>query len=56
MIKIKGENQSENLAFDHKSFESNGQMRSYWGILYTIGKIFSKAIKYFSHNLIKDLF
>jgi hypothetical protein len=47
MIKRKGKNQIENLTPDHKSFESRGQMKSDWGMLYTIGKIFLRDIMYF---------
>jgi hypothetical protein len=49
MIKRKGESQIGNLTLDHKSLESKGQMRSNWGVLYTIGKLFLRVIKYFSH-------
>jgi hypothetical protein len=56
MIKRKGVNQFGNLTLDHKSFESRGQMRSNWSVLYNVGKIFSRAIRYcpciFDANLI----
>jgi hypothetical protein len=52
----KGRSQIENLIPDHKSFESRGQMRSDWSVLYTIGKIFSRAIRYQPCNLKKILF
>jgi hypothetical protein len=38
---------------DHKSLESKGQMRSDWNVLYTVGKIFSRAIKYCPQNFEK---
>jgi hypothetical protein len=45
-----------NLTPDHKSFKSKGQMRFNWNVLYTIGKIFLRAIRYclctFKINLI----
>jgi hypothetical protein len=47
MIKRKGKNQIENLIPDQKSLESKGQMRFNWDILYSIGKIFLRAIRYF---------
>jgi len=47
MIKRKGVSQIENLTCDHKPLESKGQMGSDWGMLYTIGKIFLRAIRYF---------
>jgi hypothetical protein len=43
MIERRGGSQIENLTPDHKSLESKGQMRSDWGVLYTVGKIFSRA-------------
>jgi len=46
MIKRRGKSKIENLTPDHKSFESRGQMRSNWSVLYTIGKIFWREIKY----------
>jgi hypothetical protein len=46
MIKRKGGSQIKNLTPDHKPFESRGQMNSDWGVLYTIGNIFLRAIKY----------
>jgi hypothetical protein len=54
--KKKGANQIGNLILDHGSFESRGQMRSDWNMLYSVGKVFSRAIKYcpyiFKANLI----
>jgi hypothetical protein len=47
MIKRRGTNQIGKLILDHKSFESKGQMRSNWSVLYNVGKIISKAIKYY---------
>jgi hypothetical protein len=47
MIKRKGKNQIGNSTFDYKSLESRSQMRSDWSMLYTIGKIFSKVIRFF---------
>jgi hypothetical protein len=46
MIIRRGGSQIENLIPNHKSFESKGQMSSNRGMLYTIGKIFLRAIKY----------
>jgi hypothetical protein len=46
MIKRRGGSQIGNLTPDHKSFESRGQMRSDWGVFYTIEKMFLKAIRY----------
>jgi hypothetical protein len=31
---------------DHKSLERRGQMRFYWDVLYTVGQIFLKDIRY----------
>jgi hypothetical protein len=54
----KSNNQIGNLIPNHKPLESKGQMSSNWGILYIVGKIFLKAIKYypriFKINLIWD--
>jgi hypothetical protein len=47
MIKRRGAKQIGNLTLDHKSFESRGQMRFDWSVLYNVRKIFSKAIRYF---------
>jgi hypothetical protein len=47
MIKRRGGSQIGNLTSNYKSLESKGQMRSNWNMLYTIEKIFSKAIRYF---------
>jgi hypothetical protein len=46
MIKKMGGNQIGNLTLDHKSLENRGEMRSDRGVLYTIGKIFLRVIKY----------
>jgi hypothetical protein len=54
MIKRKGGSQIENLTFDHKSLENRGQMRFDWSMLYTIGKIFSRAIRHYPHTIRKD--
>jgi hypothetical protein len=45
MIKRKGRSQIDNLTFDHKSLEINGQMKSDWGMLYTSEKDIFKAYK-----------
>ncbi len=47
MIKGRGESQIPNLTLNHKLLEIKGQMKSNWGVSYTIEKIFLKAIKYF---------
>jgi len=47
MIKRRGTSQIENLTPDHKSLERRSEMRFDWVMLYTIGKIFLKAIRYF---------
>jgi hypothetical protein len=36
-------------------FESRGEMKFNWGVLYTVGKIFLKAIRYFPQIQKKDL-
>jgi hypothetical protein len=46
MIKRKGRSQIENLIPHHKALESKDQMKSNWGVLYTVGKIFLRAIIY----------
>jgi hypothetical protein len=47
MIKNKnGANQIGNLTLNHKSFENRGQMRFDWSMLYNVGNIFSRAIRY----------
>jgi hypothetical protein len=53
MIKRKGRYQIENLISNHKSLESKGQMKSDWNVLYSVGMIFSRAIKYCLHALKK---
>jgi hypothetical protein len=55
MINKKGGSQIENLTIDHKSFERRGQMKFDWSVLYTIGKIFSRAIRYYPKNFKKLL-
>ncbi len=55
MIKRGGGSQIGNLTPDHKSLESRGQMRFDWSMLYTVGKIFSSAIRYYPHTLKIDL-
>jgi hypothetical protein len=55
LIKRRGGGQIPNLTSDHKSHESKGQRKFDWSVLYTIGKIFSKVIKYFPCTLEKDL-
>jgi hypothetical protein len=50
MIKRKGGSQIGNLTPDYKSLESKGQMKFDWSVLYTIGKIFSRAIRNFPHT------
>jgi hypothetical protein len=50
MIKRKGRRQIENLTPDYKSLESRGQMKFDCNVLYTIGKIFSRVIRYFSFS------
>jgi hypothetical protein len=46
MIKRRAMNQIGNLILDHKPLESKGQMSSDWGVLYNVGKIFLRIIKY----------
>jgi hypothetical protein len=54
MIKRRGRSQ---IPMTINSLESRGQMNFDWGVLYTVGKIFLKAIKYFHCIIIKkDLF
>jgi hypothetical protein len=55
MIKRRCESQIGNLTPNHKSLEIRGKMRSDWSVLYTIGKIFSKDIKYCPPILKKNL-
>jgi hypothetical protein len=43
-----------NLIPDHKFLESRGQMKSNWGVLYIVGKIFLRAIRYFLFIFKKD--
>jgi hypothetical protein len=56
MIKRRGENQIEILTPDHNSIEIKGQMMSYWSVLYTIEKLFLRAIRYFPCINIKKLY
>jgi hypothetical protein len=51
----KGESQIDNLTPDHKSLKSRDQMRSNWRVLYTVGNIFSIAIRYYSRTFEIDL-
>jgi hypothetical protein len=46
MIKGRGGSQIKNLTPDHKPLEIRGQMKSNWGILYIVEKIFSRAIRH----------
>jgi hypothetical protein len=55
MVKRKSGSQIENLTLDHKPFESRGQMSSDKGVLYTVGRIFLRAIKYYPHIIKKYL-
>jgi len=55
MIKKKGANQIGNLILDHRSFESRGQMRYDWNMLYNVGKVFSRAIRYCPYTLKANL-
>jgi hypothetical protein len=54
MIKRKGRSQIGNLTPKHKALESRGQTRFNWSVLYIIGKIFSRAIKYCAFILKKN--
>jgi hypothetical protein len=42
----KGGNQIPNLTLDHKTLKNKGQMKFNWGVLYVVGKIFLKSIRY----------
>jgi hypothetical protein len=55
MIKRRGGNQIENLTMDYKNLESKGQMKSNSSMLYIVGNIFSRDIRYCPHTLEKDL-
>jgi len=55
MIKRRGGNQIGNLTFDYKTLENKGQMKSNSSMIYTVGNIFSKNIRYCLHTLEKDL-
>jgi hypothetical protein len=39
--------QIHNLTLDHKSLESKGQMKLDWSMLYIVGNIFSRVIRFF---------
>jgi len=54
MIKRKGGSQIGNLTLDHKPLENRGQMKSNRSVLYPIGKIFSRAIRYCLWTFKKD--
>jgi hypothetical protein len=45
--KEKGKRQIGNLTPDHKPLESKNQMSSDWSVLYIVGKIFLKVIRYY---------
>jgi len=53
--KKKGRSQIGNLTSDHKSLEGKDQMRFDWTMLYTVGSIFSRAIKYYRCTFKIDL-
>jgi hypothetical protein len=55
MIKRRGRSQIGHLIPDHKPFESRGQMRLDWSMLYNFEKIFLRAIKFCPQFLKKDL-
>jgi hypothetical protein len=55
MIKRRGGNQIGNLTLDCKTLEHKGQMKSDLNMLYTVGNIFSKDIRYCPHTFEKDL-
>jgi hypothetical protein len=38
-MKKKGKSQSENLTFNHKSFESKAKISYDWSVLYIVAKI-----------------
>jgi hypothetical protein len=46
MIKRRGGSQIGNLTPDHKSIESRGKKKADCNMLYTFGKILSRAIRY----------
>jgi hypothetical protein len=56
MIKKRGRSQIGNLTPNHKSLESRGQMKPNWSLIYTIGKIFSRVIRYFALTFKKKLY
>jgi len=45
MIKRKGGSQIGKLILNYKPFEKNNQISSDWGVLYTVGMIFLRAIR-----------
>ncbi len=47
----KGQSQIGNLTLDHKSLDRSAKLRSNWSVLRSIGKIFSRAIRYCPHTL-----
>jgi hypothetical protein len=51
MIRRRGKSQIENLTPHHKSFKRKGQMRFDWSLLYTVGKILSRATRYYVRTL-----
>jgi hypothetical protein len=55
MVKRRGGNHNENLTLEHKSLERKGQMRFNWTVLYIIGKMFSRDIRYCPLTLKKNL-
>jgi hypothetical protein len=55
MIKRKGVSQIENLTPNHKPFENKGEMNFNRGMLYTIGKIFLRAINCCPHIFEKNI-
>jgi hypothetical protein len=55
MSKRRDGSQIGNLTFDHNSYQSRGQMRSDWGMLYIVGKKISRAIRYYPCALKIDL-
>jgi hypothetical protein len=53
MIKRRSRSQIGNLTPNHKALENMAQMRFNWSVKSTIGKIFSRVIKYFPFDLKK---
>jgi hypothetical protein len=54
-IKRRGGGQIPNLTSNHKSYESKGQKRFDWNVLYIVRNIFSRVIRYFFCTLENDL-